>query len=152
MKVAHGALVAVIDGQKFVFYRNSGDSTRPVLEVLAHETEPHPRTSAMGTDQPGRAHSGPSHGRSAYSETDLHAAAETDFLVRAAERLMRLVQEQAAKALIILAPPHALGQLRRHWSPALKEKLVAEFAHEATQLTSGELVEMLEAHRAPPQA
>ena len=145
MQLVHGAVVAVVDGRKSIFYRNQGDATRPVLDVLAHEEHVHPNARAFGTDRPGRTHSGPSQARSAYSETDFHEEAEVDFAKAAAARLNDMALHQDIPAFIVVAPPRTLGVLRPQWHKVLRAKLQAELSHEATQLTAGELVEMLEA-------
>lgn len=45
-------------------------------------------------------------------ETDWHDQAETDFLKEIAEKVSELVEAHEIKALILVAPPRALGILR----------------------------------------
>ena len=149
MHIERGAIVAVVDGRKWLIYRNEGDSTRPVLEVLAHDKAVHGYARDFGSDQPGRTYGGPGATRSAYSETDFHQKAEEDFAKEAAARLNRMAMDGEMESLIVVATPRTLGVLRPEWHKRLREKLTAELPHEATQLTAGELVEMLEAHPAP---
>ena len=122
---------------------------RPVLDVLAHDQSTHSFARDFGTDQPGRTHGGPGAARSAYSETDFHTQAEEDFAKGLAERLNRMALAGEVEQLIVVAAPRTLGVLRQHWHKALAAKIIAELPHEATQITAGELVEMLEAHPTP---
>ncbi len=149
MHVAHGALIAVVDGRKWLIYRNQGDSTRPVFDVLAHDEDVHRAASDFGTDEPGRTHAGSANARSAYSETDFHQKAEDDLAKAAAERLNRMALEGEVESLIVVAAPRTLGVLRQHWHKVLVDKITAELPHSATQLTAGELIEMLEVHKGP---
>lgn len=60
------------------------------------------------------------HGLATESRADKTAR---DFLVRLGERLERLVRSERFDALVMFAPPRALGLLRAALSPALRAKL-----------------------------
>ena len=79
MLVAHGTLVLVADGAKMTIFRNHGSDIAPALEVVETDGQFSARTSAQGTDRPGRSFSSVGSGRSGYSETDFHQADEDRF-------------------------------------------------------------------------
>lgn len=124
MLVAHGTLVLVADGAKMTIFRNHGSDIAPALEVVETDGQFSARTSAQGTDKPGRSFSSVGSGRSGYSETDFHQADEDRFAIAAAERLAALAG--AGMGLIVVAPPHTLGVLRKHYAAPVRAAIVAE--------------------------
>src|SRR3954464_8611167 len=111
--VPHNALVLVGDGQKALFLRNRGNAQRPRLvveRILEHDNPP---TREQGTDRPGRSNASVGVARSAMEETDWHHIAEERFAGELAEALYRHAQAKRFEKLVIIAPPKALGSLRK---------------------------------------
>ena len=54
MKVAHGMLVMVADGEKLLLFRNEGDEKYPVLNTVLHEERSSAATHELGSDRPRR--------------------------------------------------------------------------------------------------
>ena len=126
LKIAECDWVVVCDGKKALLLENIGDSVFPNLktkEVYEHED---PKTSEQGSDAPGRASNSVGAMRSAMDQTDWHEQAERSFLEDLAGRLDAAVTSGEAKAIVMVAPPRALGMLRQAYSPHLRQALRAE--------------------------
>jgi protein required for attachment to host cells len=82
--------------------------------------QPDPPTRKLGTDKPGRKFAGAGAARSATEPTDFHTLAEEDFLRRIAARVERNVGERHIQNLIVVAPPKAIGVLRRAFSRSVR--------------------------------
>ncbi|MFS8036112.1 host attachment protein [Xanthobacter sp. AM11] len=132
-------LVLVCDGAKALLFADGGIAPAPRLSVLETLTEPHPGTAALGTDRPGRVHESASTARSAVEQPDLHAAAEAAFLARVAGRLGALAGEGQIGAILIVAPPKALGTLREALSPQVKALVSGEIAKDLVKLPVDEI-------------
>ena len=113
MKIDHGMWVVVCDGAKALVLENSGNRKTPNLktrEVYEHDD---PKTHEIGTDKPGRSFSSVGHGHSAMEQTDWHDQDEQRFLAKLAARLDKAVLGGETPSLIVVAPPRAIGVLRR---------------------------------------
>jgi len=122
----HSTWVLICDGGKAILAENAGDAEAPNLRV--HETfeQRDPPTRDQGTDKPGRKYAGVGEARSATEPTDFHQQAEEDFLKRIATMLDRNIGEKHIGNLVVVAPPRAIGVLRRSFSPAVKSVLHRE--------------------------
>lgn len=126
LKLRQGSWVVVCDGRKTIVLENIGDETYPDLRTKsAIEAEDAP-TSAMGTDRPGRVHQSVGSARSSVEQTDWHDRDEEEFLRALAVRLDKAVQAKEVSHLVIVAPPRALGMIRKAYSQHLKDAIVAE--------------------------
>src|SRR5690606_12661373 len=94
--------------------------TRSALEVEDAST------ATLGTDRPGRTQHSGGTARSAMEQTDWHDQEEQEFLKALATRLDRAVQAKEVSHLVIVAPPRALGVLRKAFSQHVKDAMVAE--------------------------
>lgn len=128
-----GAWVIVADGQRALFLRNDGDELYPNLrtdKVLEHENPP---TREQGTDRPGRwADTGESH-RSAFTETDWHKLEEERFLGGLADLLKEGVHSGRYGKIVLVAPPEALGILRKALDRQVSEHIIAEVGKDLTR-------------------
>jgi len=111
--------IFVGDGRKALFLRNEGDEkfAKFVTEgVLADENKPSPHD--QGTDEPGRGFARANTSRrSAMESTDRHDIEKHRFAQEVAAALDRLVREGAVRALVIVAPPRTLVDLRKALDP-----------------------------------
>lgn len=141
----HGVWVAICDGAKAMLLEDRGEAGRPKLEMREVVEQQNPPTHAQGGSPPGRVFSGAHGRRAAVEQADFHDQAERDFLHRFAQRIDRSVEENGIQALVLAAPPRALGMLR----PALTEKtrriLVAELAHDYVKMPLHEIERLLHA-------
>ena len=96
-------------------------------------TDTNPPTHEQGTDRPGRAFSSVGAGRSSVGQTDWHKLEEHRFAVEVAAMLERIVRERGVEALVVVAPPRALADLRKSLHPDAKKKIIAEIDKDLTK-------------------
>jgi protein required for attachment to host cells len=142
IKLPEGAWVVVCDGRKALILENIGDADYPDLRMRDVDKQEHPSTSELGTDRPGRSHQSVGSHRSAMEETDLHDQAEEAFLADLVHRLDAALLSKEAKDLVIVAPPRALGALRKAYSDHIRSALVAEIDKDLTTMP----VDQIEKH------
>ena len=133
VKIAQGGWVVVCDGAKALVLENVGDEKFPNLNeggVRAGD----PRTHEQGTEAPGRSFNSIDARRSAMDQTDWHDQAEHRFLENLAGHLDAAVNSGQAKSLIVVAPPRALGVLRKAYSHNLRSALHAEIDKDLVKL------------------
>jgi protein required for attachment to host cells len=132
-------LVLVADGRKALVLSNEGDAALPDLRVKQTiQAPPNPRTSSQGADRPGRAIVAGR--RSAVEQTDWHQAAEDKFAATVVELLLA---DELPKALILVAPPKFLAQLRKRLPEQARSRVIAEIAKDLTHLTVREIEQSL---------
>jgi protein required for attachment to host cells len=139
LKIRQGDWVIVCDGKKALVLENTGDEK--FLNLKTREVYEHPdaKTHELGTDAPGRAFSSVGAGRSAMEPTDWHTQEEDRFLRKLAERLDAAVNAGETNALILIAPPRALGVLRQSYSHALRGTIGAEIDKDFVKLPVHEI-------------
>lgn len=140
-----GAYVVVCDGRKALVMTNKGDETYPNLAIEEVHEQDNPATRAQGTGAPGRVHQSASPSRSSVEAPDYHDEAETAFLRQVAGRLDALLSAGKVKALIVVAPPRALGALRGFYSPLVKSAVRAELDRDMVKLPVYEIEKYLAA-------
>jgi protein required for attachment to host cells len=126
VKVPPGAWVVVCDGRKVVILENKGDAAHPDLHTLDATEIKDPPTSAIGADRPGRVYQSVGQSRSAVEQTDWHDREEDAFLHAVAARLDAALAAGEVKSIVLVAPPRALGMIRKAYGPRLKEAIAAE--------------------------
>ena len=126
IRIRAGEWVVVCDGTKALILENVGDAMHPNLKTREVHEQRDPRTHEQGTDAPGRSVNLVDARRSAMEQTDFHALAEQRFLSELAKRLDAAVMSGEAKAMIVVAPPRALGVLRHAASSHLRGAIRAE--------------------------
>jgi protein required for attachment to host cells len=149
LRIPPDAMVFVGDGRKALFLRNTGDDVHPTLEVerVVVDENPNPLTHEQGADRPGRVYGGTfadTRGRrSGVGQTDWHEAEEQHFARRMASILERLVRSRSVRALIIVAPPHSLSELREALHPEVQGAVVAELHKDLTKHPTHEIEQLL---------
>lgn len=139
LKIDTGGWILVCDGGKALFFENVGDREYPDLrmrEVFEHEN---PSTAEQGADKPGRSHSSVGPGRSAVGQTDWHDQAEAKFLKDLARKIHLAVHGGETKELVIVAPPRALGMIREHYTPAIKQALQKEIDKDLVKIPADQI-------------
>jgi protein required for attachment to host cells len=143
--IHHNEWVVVCDGARALVLENAGDPDLPnfkTREVLKHKSA---ATHEQGTDAPGRAHSSVGAGRSAVGQTDWHDQDETAFLEGIARQLDVLLASGEVKSIVVVAPPRALGVLRRAYSPALRQAIRCEVDKDLVKMPIHEIEKHLSA-------
>ncbi len=133
-KLPHDALVFIGDGRKALFLRNAGDETILDLRTEQVFADDNPPTHDQGTDKPGRTfQSTHSHGRGAVQQTDWHDIEEHRFAQRVAAAFEAVVRKRKVPAIVVVAPPRTLADLRRAFHANVKAKIVAEIGKDLTK-------------------
>jgi protein required for attachment to host cells len=118
--------VVVCDGAKALILENAGDTEIPDLKTREVYEQKNAATHELGTDKPGRAAGVDGKTRSAVGQTDWHERNEQSFLEDVAKRLDAAISAGQVTSMVIVAPPRALGVLRKAYSPALRQAVRAE--------------------------
>ena len=145
MRVPHKSFIMVADGKKSLFFRNEGDGEFPNLVVERKHGHADPKDRELKTDEPGRAFSSVGDGRSAYEETDFHQQEEDRFAAETAEMLKSRALRNDYEALVVVAPPRTLGELRKHYHKEVERRLVAEVAKDLVNVPVAEIEKVLRA-------
>lgn len=125
MILPNGALVAVVDGEQLALFKNTGQ-TDPVLEPV---DVPAMRERVSGAS----AH------RSSAGNPDNDTQAEDGYATGVAEVLNSWALADQFEALLVIAAPRTLGELRKHWHKDLQAKLIGEINKDLTGHTKEEI-------------
>lgn len=145
MKLRHETIVLVADGSRMLLLRNQGDAVYPDLRVIEHRERENPANRKLRSDAPGVAHSMGHPGRSTMDDGDPHQDSEDRFIAEAADALARVAAE-GHNGIVVVAPPAALGALRRHYHPVLADRLIAEIDKDLTRHPVDAIADLLVAH------
>jgi protein required for attachment to host cells len=145
MQIPHDSFVLVADGRKSLFFRNEGDGDFPNLIVDRERSHADARDRDMKSDAPGSAFSGVGDSRSAYEEADFHQLEEDRFAAATAEMLRERALRNEFEALIVVAPPRTLGELRKHYHKEVERRLVAEVPKDLVNVPVAEIEKVLQA-------
>jgi protein required for attachment to host cells len=143
IKLPQGVWVVVCDGAKALILENTGDAEFPQLVTRAADTNFAPPTRELGTAPPTRVHQSVGTAHSAAEQTDWHDKAETDFLIELVKRLDAAVAAKTVRRLVIVAPPRALGHMRKHYTDRLRGALEAEIDKDLTAVPVYEIEKRL---------
>ena len=134
MKVPHGALVALANGERFKLMRNIGQPFEPKLESVEDYDLLLTNFSA------GVRHQDPAGQRSGSTDIDelAHGAA-------IAEWLNAQTLKGGIEAIVIAADPKTLGQIRQHCHKELESRIVGDLAKDLTNSPMPEIERILAA-------
>lgn len=131
MQIPQGATVVVADGEKISLFKNTGTANAVKLEATPIET---PDSENSG--------SGARHQNSAANPSESQAS-EDDFAAGVATMLNAKVQQDSIQALVVIAAPRTLGELRKHYSKQLSSVLVGEVSKDLTGHTSSDIEKVI---------
>jgi protein required for attachment to host cells len=141
--------LVLADGQRARAYRYLGEDHMPEPEAdfeFDHKGVP---SREMTTDGPGRMQASGGNGGSAFSpRNDPHEQAEERFLDHVAAKLAEAVDAGRCDAIILSAPPTALGHLRQKLSPATQKLMMAEINKDFTKTAVRDLGKLVAHHMA----
>jgi protein required for attachment to host cells len=150
MPFPNQALVFVTDGRKMLFLRNQGDENQLDLRTEAHDEREDRKDREIRSDGPGTQKQSFGYGRPAMEETDFHQQDEDRWVKDAAERLKQRALRNDYEALVIVAPPKALGVLRKELHKEVERRVVATFNKEMTDRPIPDIEDLLVGEAAPP--
>lgn len=131
MLLPHGAVVAVVDGEKLELYRNVGN------EVAAELSRMDAPTLVEHNKNSGARHISSSANPGHLLEEDSHIAAVVSWLNRQATG-------GEIKHLVVVAPPRTLGEMRRRYDKQLKAVLLGELHKELIGRSGSEVLTALQ--------
>src|SRR6476661_4870258 len=125
MPIPNRALVLVVDGRKMLFFRNEGDTNQIDLRTEAHEERDDANHDGdLKTDAPGSSASSVGSARSSMEETDFKQQEEDNWVKDVAEKLRLRALRGDFDHLCIVAPPKALGVLRKALHKEVEKRVV----------------------------
>lgn len=145
VQIPHDAYVFIGDGRKALVLRNEGNALAPSLKIEQVFANDNPPTREQGSDKPGRAFASVGSRRSAMEQTDWHQLEEQRFAKDVADTLYTLVLERGVEALVIMAPPKILAELRKSIHQEVERRIIAEVDKNLTNLPLHEIEKMLTA-------
>jgi len=145
MPLPHNALVLVADGRKMLFFRNHGDENQIDLRTEAHDARTERKNGDLRTDAPGTTQQSFGYGHSTYEETDFQQQEEDRWIKDAAEELKTRVLRGDFEALAIIAPPKALGVLKKNLHKEVERRLVCTVNKEMSGRPVPDIEALLEA-------
>ena len=148
MPLPHNALVLVADGRKMLFFRNHGDENQIDLRTEAHEERQDRKDREIKSDAPGTVQQSAGYGRSTYEETDFHQQEEDRWIKDAAEELKTRVLRNDFDSLAIIAPPKALGTLKKCLHKEVERRVVCTINKEMSGRPIPDIEALLTDHTA----
>jgi protein required for attachment to host cells len=139
LTIGAGDWVVVCDGGKALILENAGDEVFPNFRTRETREQDSLSTRQQGSDTPGRVHQSEGTARSSVEQTDWHDQAERSFLKELATRLDKAIKQGETSALIIVAPPRALGMLRDAYPNLVRRAVKAELDKDYVKLPVYEL-------------
>lgn len=125
-RLSNKVWVLVADGEKALFFENTGNAQTPVFKVVREMEQENPPTREQGASPPGRMNdNGPNH-KSAVEQTDWHRLAEERFAKDAADLLRRYALGNRFREIVLCAAPRVLGELRKELHPEVSARVIGE--------------------------
>jgi len=150
MALPHHALVLVADGTKALFLRNHGDQNQIDLRTEAHDKREDRKNREIKTDAPGATRQAMGFGRPAMDEPDFHQQEEDRWLKDAADELKKRALRNDFDALAVVAPPKALGYLKKCLHKEAQKRIVVTINKEMTDRPIPDIEGLLVGEVAPP--
>jgi protein required for attachment to host cells len=139
LKIDNGGWVIVCDGGKALVLENAGSRMHPNLTTRQVFEHPDLSDRELSADKPGRAFNSVGHGRSAVEQVSRHEQEEQRFLTRVAAHLDKAVLAGDTPSLIVVAPPRAIGILRRAFTSHVRQAIRAEVEKDFVKLPIKEI-------------
>lgn len=146
LKIPHDAFVFVGDGRKALFLRNEGDEKYPNLKTERVFEDVNPLTHEQGSERPGRLSKAFDSGqRSAVEPVDWHHLEERRFARQVAAAMEEIMRSRKVPALVVVAPPRTLADLRTAFHADVRARIVAEINKDLTKHPVGDIEKHLTA-------
>ena len=144
MRLPNNSVVLVADGRKSLFFRNEGDGSIPKLSVEDKEIHENPAHHEQATDTAGMSMKTKDGRGGSMQEVDFHQQEEDRFAAGLAETLKARALANDFEALVVVAPPKTLGELRKHYHKEVERRLVGELAKDLTGMPVAEIEKALQ--------
>lgn len=133
MLVPHGTMIALVDGERFELYRNTGNEAKPHLAPVAP-----PQLQEDNHSSGSRHYSSAGNPQDSLQDEDAHAAAVTAWL-------NSQVLAHKLDGLVVIAAPRTLGEMRKHYHKQLQAILLDEVAKDLVGRSGPEIIAALRA-------
>ncbi|HYD13803.1 MAG TPA: host attachment family protein [Allosphingosinicella sp.] len=144
MQVPHNSVILVADGRKSLFFRNQGDADFPNLSVVEKEGRKDAAHHEIASDLAGQAMKTTTGMGGTMGEADFHQLDEDRFASETAEMLNERALRNEYDALVVVAPPRTLGELRKHYHKEVEKRLVAELPKDLVNTPVPEIEKILQ--------
>jgi protein required for attachment to host cells len=151
MPLPNNALVLVADGTKVLFLRNHGDENQIDLRTEAHDQREDRKDREIKTDAPGTTKQSAGYGRSTYEEPDFQQQEEDRWIKDAADELKARALRNDFDALAIVAPPKALGILKKSLHKEVEKRIVCTVNKEMSGRPIPDIEALLNGHTKPEE-
>lgn len=151
MPLPHNALVLVADGRKMLFFRNRGDENQIDLRTESHDARQDRKERYFRTDAPGTVKQSFGFGHSTYEETDFQQQEEDRWIKDAAEELKKRALRNDFDALAVVAPPKALGVLKKCLHTEVEKRIVCTVNKEMSGRPIPDIEVLLNGHTQPEE-
>lgn len=130
--IPHDTLLLVADGEKMMFLRNHGDAAQPEFQLETRQNRPElpDHVGKQGTSTGG-------------GDQDFHKDEENRFAAGLSDQLRMRALAHDFDALIIIAPPRTLGELRKNLHAEVEKRIIMELAKEMTDRPIPDITAML---------
>lgn len=134
------------DGARARIFSSQGPGSTLRLVEERHDDEARQRSHEIGRDRPPRGRKSGSDSRFALDAPSPHDQAEEAFVRACAARLDEAAAAGAFDQLVLIAPPAALGRLRRDLSPGASKLVVASLDKDLVKTPQHDLPAYFEKH------
>lgn len=138
MLIPNGTVLAIVDGENFELYRNSGMPAEPRLTSMDA-----PELEATNFSAGVRRQDGPTRHQARTGDGSRDELDESAHVAAVTEWLNQQVLAKHIDQLVVVADPRSLGEMRRHYHKELKGALIGEVPKTMTGRTSAELIKVL---------
>ena len=144
MKLASNMWVAVVDGARGLILKNEGTAMAPQLTVLRSYAIDNPMSHEQGRDRPGRFNDASGAHRSSVEIPDPHQKVEDRFVTGIIAELAEDAADGAFDKIVIVAPPVALGVMRKEIGGKLAGLIVKEIAADYVKMPVPEIAKAVQ--------
>ncbi|MFN3621171.1 host attachment family protein [Sphingorhabdus sp.] len=130
--IPHDTLLLVADGEKMMFLRNHGNGAQPEFALETRQDRPDLSDSEGKTDT-----------ATGGGDQEYHKDEENRFAAHLADQLRMRALAHDFEALIIVAPPRTLGELRKNLHGEVEKRIIMELAKEMTDRPIPDITAML---------
>lgn len=135
--------ILVADGSHARILANRGPGTGLTLVAEHNAPEARAHTAELGAERPGRTHDSTTPARHAMEpRIDWQRQEKERFVAKLADEIT--AARDQFDALVLVAPPRVMGELRRELNGQLKDKITAELQKDLTWVPVPELGEHLD--------
>lgn len=144
MQLPNNSVVLVADGRKSLFFRNQGDGTFPNLAIEEKAEQENPAHHEQASDTAGQSMKTMDGRGGSMDEVDFHQQEEDRFAAEIAAALQTRALANEFDALIIVAPPRTLGELRKHYHSEVERRIIGEVPKDLVNLSVPEIEKALQ--------